>query len=211
MVVVERRSVPCVQRRRGSTDEHGIGDQPLQPRGGFQDAREVGWRSHVLIVSDTQVAADSAVPSPERSRAVLWRGETITDLGTLDGATGAVANDVNDRGQVIGSSGGRAFVWERGQMRPIGALSSDPAATSRANALARRGLIAGTARTDQQTSHAFLANPRGRGYELRDLGALGGDRAFSTALGSTIAPRSSASRSSTPSRAPTVPSSGSAA
>ncbi len=126
---------------------------------------------------------EAFTPSPERSRAVMWRDDRVLDLGTLDGATGAVANDINARGRVTGTSGGSAFVWERGGMRPVGSLSSAPGATSRGNALADRGLVVGTARTDEQTSHAYLATPRGRDHELRDLGALGGPQAFSTALG----------------------------
>jgi probable HAF family extracellular repeat protein len=45
---------------------------------------------------------DPATSWPE-TRAVLWRGDSITDLGSLGGTQG-IANAVNDFGQVVGGS-----------------------------------------------------------------------------------------------------------
>jgi probable HAF family extracellular repeat protein len=45
---------------------------------------------------------DAATSWPE-TRAVLWRGNSITDLGSLGGTQG-IANGVNDLGQVVGGS-----------------------------------------------------------------------------------------------------------
>jgi probable HAF family extracellular repeat protein len=69
------------------------------------------------------------------------------DLGTLSGEAGAsIANAINDRGQVVGSSStasgeGHAFFWERGSMVDMGTL---PGGTSSdALAINRRGQVAG--------------------------------------------------------------------
>ena len=54
---------------------------------------------------------------PTRSRAVLWQpgGLAIQDLGALPGGTDSRARDVNNRGEVVGTStsakGSRAFIW----------------------------------------------------------------------------------------------------
>lgn len=136
-----------------------------------------------------QAVGEAFTPSPERSRAVRWEADgRVEDLGTLDGASGAVANDLNARGQVAGVSGARAVVWDAGDVRPVGGLSAEPDARSRAEAINEAGAVAGSAQTDLVTAggwrvtHAFVATPRGGTYVLTDLGSAGGPGAYSTAL-----------------------------
>jgi uncharacterized membrane protein len=131
---------------------------------------------------------EAFTPSPEVSRAVAWDGDAIRDLGTSDGASGAVANDVNARGQIVGVSGGRAVVWDHaGQPRSVGTLGSGTGVTSRGTAASDRGHVAGSSSTDvtgptgSRVTHAFVATPRGRGFELVDLGSLAGPQGFSQA------------------------------
>jgi len=70
---------------------------------------------------------------PNRSRAVLWpaNGQAVRDLGTLAGGDDSRARDVNNRGEVVGTSsstdGDRAFVWTAaGGMQDLNTLVSVP-------------------------------------------------------------------------------------
>ena len=70
---------------------------------------------------------------PDRSRAVLWQSGSLAllDLGTLPGGIDSRARDVNNRGEVVGTSstaeGGRAFIWTASTgMRDLNTLVSVP-------------------------------------------------------------------------------------
>jgi probable HAF family extracellular repeat protein len=113
-------------------------------------------------------------------RAFLWRaGEGMRDLGTLsgpdpEGASGA--NDINDRGEVVGGSGiqlgspvVRAFLWsEAGGMRGLGTLGGQ---NSEAFAINNRREVVGVSENSNGRPRAFLWRP---GQGMRSLGTLGG-------------------------------------
>ncbi len=182
------------------TSRTGPGSRPqlafLWDRGSFTNLGTLPGStfSRAFTVNDRGVAVGEAFTAvPEISRAVMWTNGELVDLGTLGGA-GAVANGINKRGLVVGASSTsagvtRAFVWEDGSLTDLGALSEATTATSRANRISNEGAIVGTAQTDElydwggRVSHAYIAFPTKRGYELHDLGALGGERSFSTAHG----------------------------
>jgi probable HAF family extracellular repeat protein len=73
--------------------------------------------------------ADLPGPQPQTHDAVLWKGDSITDLGTLPGDSCSLAYQINSRGQIVGTSeplsfcpgpctvncaGVHAFLWENG-------------------------------------------------------------------------------------------------
>jgi probable HAF family extracellular repeat protein len=70
----------------------------------------------------------------------------VIDLGTLPGGESSQANDINNRGQVVGASlvagGFRAFLWDGGEMTELPPLPGDPGAV--ATGINDRGLIAGS-------------------------------------------------------------------
>jgi probable HAF family extracellular repeat protein len=65
----------------------------------------------------------------------------ITELGVLPGATSSQATDINNQGQVVGISGSRAFLWEKGGMADLGTLSGST--YSVAHAINNKGQVVG--------------------------------------------------------------------
>ena len=87
------------------------------------------------------------------------------DLGTLAGGTSA-AYGINDGGQVVGESDGRAFLFD-GVMRDLGSLGGS---SSVATAINNAGQVVGYSTTAGGATHAFLL----QGDQMTDIGTLGG-------------------------------------
>lgn len=121
-------------------------------------------------------AAASASATPV---AVLWSPDgSVRILGSLAGGRSAAA-DINDAGQVVGTSDNRAFVWtERDGMRDLGTLGGPSSSASRVNNI---GQIVGTSTTGATpvVVAAFLWTPE---QGMRGLGTLGGVASFANAI-----------------------------
>ncbi len=85
--------------------------------------------------------------------ATLWDGGKMRDLGTLSDDSDSWAVGINDRGQIIGRSGHRAFLWENGKMTDLGVLHGGE--KSRAVAVNERGQVVGFSDV-QAWNRAFL-------------------------------------------------------
>jgi probable HAF family extracellular repeat protein len=100
-----------------------------------------------------------------RTHAVLWRAGTLTDLGTLPGATWSFGRDINDRTQVVGESffastgNTRGFVWQDGTMTNLGTLPGGR--DSYAQGINGAGVIVG-ASDNGGFLHAVMWIPAGR-------------------------------------------------
>jgi probable HAF family extracellular repeat protein len=106
---------------------------------------------------------------------------SITDLGTLPGGTGSFAFDINNRGQVVGTSDtasgeSRAVLWEDGDIANLGTLGGNDSVAWGVN---NRGQVVGESTTASDRFHAFFWEDG----EMVDLGTLahGGRFNFSRA------------------------------
>jgi probable HAF family extracellular repeat protein len=110
--------------------------------------------------------------------AAIWEQGKITSLGALPGSTSTASSDINERGQVIGSSfskaqGGttveRGFLWSDGQMTDLGTLAWH-ATLVHPVAINAVGQVAGDGTVAPNNRHAFLWQDG----KMTDLGTLGG-------------------------------------
>ncbi len=106
---------------------------------------------------------------------------TVTDLGTLAGATSLEALAVNNDGVIVGvayfgnNASSTAFRWENGVMTPLSALSG--ATFTSATGIDDSGNICGTS-----GSFAVRWSPGG---VISSLGTLGGNSSFATGIHSS--------------------------
>jgi len=142
----------------------------------------------VNTVPDTLPGFPNNILWGTQSRAFLWENGKMQDLGTLGSGTDAVANFINDRGQVAGMSYTNTapnsvsdmcgtnlpteepFVWEK--ETGITSLGTFGGTCGFPNSINNRGEIVGLSDLPGDvTEHPFLWS-RKRG--MRDLGTLGG-------------------------------------
>jgi probable HAF family extracellular repeat protein len=152
--------------------------------------------AHGEIVGHSEIAVIDPVEGIRESRAVLWKDEEITDLGTFGGSFSLVGS-INDHGQVAGSAtnaipdpfsffyvfGGfstgtqtRAFLWQDGHKQDLGTLGGPDAQAFFVN---NYGQVIGLSYADSTpnpTTQLPTADPflwsENRG--MIDLGTLGG-------------------------------------
>jgi probable HAF family extracellular repeat protein len=104
--------------------------------------------------------------------ACLWDHGAPQDLGNL-GGSGAVAQAINDSGQIVGYSNtgngyNHAFLWQNGSLQDLGTLTGG--SYSGATAINNLGQIVGGATDPSGYSHAVIWNSK----VIQDLGTFGG-------------------------------------
>jgi probable HAF family extracellular repeat protein len=138
--------------------------------------------------------AENSVPEPgcavSQFKPVVWKGGAAYPLPTFKGDPVGVAAWVNDKGQVVGSSGtcaafnpnsglymveNHALLWKNGKVIDLGNLGGTGGiAGNHACAINNRGQVVGHSELPNDTTfHGFLwTKERGR---MLDLGTLDGD------------------------------------
>ena len=129
-----------------------------------------------LVVAVVLVSAAAGSAGPGQAR---W---VIRDLGVLPGDSESVADDLNDRGQIVARSRSMSgpesalevFLWDRGRVVHIASRDASDGSEPMIN---ERGMVAGTMLVSRNR-HAFLWE----NGKLSDLGILGvGEQASSWA------------------------------
>jgi probable HAF family extracellular repeat protein len=132
----------------------------------------------VAINDRGQVAGDTEDANGNWGHAFLWEGGKLTDLGTVAPDTGySRVHDINERGQVVGWSGGRdepnhGFVWEKGRLKDLGRGS--------AYAIDEQGRVVGMSGSSDpvlwQNGAVSRIGPPGSGgaFVINDRGAVAG-------------------------------------
>jgi probable HAF family extracellular repeat protein len=153
---------PCTLHRPGHGD-------PSEARCHY---RQVSWRIKTLgelpgddfghayaINNHRQAVGDSARVIDLENwifefHAVLWHKDRIFRLPPLpEGGMADFALDINERGQIVGSSGPAAALWERGSVTDLGHLGGTWA---QAIAINNKGQAVGLAETPSGDTHAFF-------------------------------------------------------
>jgi probable HAF family extracellular repeat protein len=92
----------------------------------------------------------------------------------------ARATDINNKSQIIGTSGKLGFLWEAGAMTRINSLGGDSCTPVDINNMSQ---VVGSAKAASGATHAFLWQLNASGVPvMNDLGTLGGANSFATAI-----------------------------
>lgn len=172
--------------RANAINKHGDVVGASTPKAGSFDEVAFFWPGHGKLVSLGALPGDSVSQANDLDdhgtivgssgsgtpRAVIWKNGHIEAL-PASAAHLAIANAVNNRGQVVGVAvvktvGTRAVLWEDGSMKVLGTLAGTPDATSVATGINDRGQIVGRSTTRSGLQHAFLWE----NGQFKDLGAL---------------------------------------
>lgn len=143
-----------IPSRRAVLWDSTKGIQDLDPEGVYSDAQSINDAG--TVVGTSTVGGDSAS---------LWDStKGIQYLGNLSGVYGSIASDINDLGQVVGSTifPPRALLWENGTVTDLNTLI-DPNSGWRlqyARAINNKGQIVGEGtNSTERYFGAFLLTP----------------------------------------------------
>jgi probable HAF family extracellular repeat protein len=134
--------------------------------------------STALAINDQGVIVGSSLPSGGATlHGFVWTSGHMTELPMLPGSDqlgSTEPNDINERGQIVGTSRGKAVIWQSGKVQALAALGNG---VSIAQGINESGQVVGYVTLEGIQTRAVLWE----NGQVRDLGTLGGS--FSQAAG----------------------------
>ncbi len=137
---------------------------------GYAVAQKINNLGQVVGYSTNRLTGSSG-----RTVAEFWSSSLVlTHLGTL-GGTFSYSSDINDAGQIVGSSrlpgssDSRAVLWRAGAYNTAVDLGTLGGASSFATAINSQGLVVGQAQTSAGITHATLWTGPGAAVDLNGL------------------------------------------
>jgi probable HAF family extracellular repeat protein len=130
-----------------------------------------GHDSHAAGINDRGQVVGTADTSVPEEHAFLWENGRMRDLGTA--GIKSAAFGINNKGEVVGVSGGRAVLWQQGKMTYLGSLGGR-LVNGVAAAINNGGQVVGTAytstmETDPHPLRRGFLYREGRMLDLNDL------------------------------------------
>jgi probable HAF family extracellular repeat protein len=168
---------------------------PLKTLGGVNGIANQINKYGVIAGYAENTTADPTCPAPQiyQFKPAIWFEDRVLSLPTGHDAEG-IANSINDRGQVVGTSGScaafnpiflynfqpvHALLWQYGIATDLGTLGG--VLNNFAEEINNRGeVVGGSDVSGDSTSHGFLWTPETR--TMKDLGTVPGDY-WSIAIG----------------------------
>lgn len=124
------------------------------------------FRKQILCLAVLCGGCASLQRGPSSNTTAYSSSYTVTDLGTLPGASSTKVADINKNGEIVGTSGDHAFQWSNGVMTDLGTVGGKTSAAYRIN---DQGVVVGEASTASGEMHAFVW----QNGIMKDLGVAG--------------------------------------
>ena len=140
--------------------------------------------SEPVAINDTNKAVMN-VNGGERFLVHDLDADSVTDVYPITNGDSIEAADINDSGNVVGTSGADAFLWSytTGNITLCGNLCDDQEdGSSVATAINNNNQVVGYATNDDGYYHAFIWQYDKGEYAMTDLGTLGGDNSWALAV-----------------------------
>jgi probable HAF family extracellular repeat protein len=169
--------LPYAYQLRAFIWDQTNGMQDLGTLGTGTDAQAIRINERGQVIGDSYTSSNPSVCAPATMGAFIWdRWHGMRDMGSFGGSC-IEAEDINDRGQVVGSGvlpsnvDQRAFLWQDGSLRDLG--GSIGGKSTGAFTVNQEGHAAGFATLRGEARfHATLWKQVG---QMTDLGTVGGD------------------------------------